>query len=241
MRLYVVTEELFWLCVHNKLESSCKWSWMVFNQAPPYSLHSHEHPASWTVVVIVVVTWLSMQPVSNKLHCYCIELILIPETRVTVHYGDLANSWWCMCDYSRSGKQFMWQPDMMNRFRLTFPLKLTPSMPPVLCRELQSPGWAGCVFETNVQQDNGGNCEKCFQSLHIVLSHHLKSCQYPQRSIDPLSLLEGPVLYSILIDYVDSLCGVWVSCLCHDIRPWQQSHLFMWHDLLLWISKQAPG
>lgn len=30
------------------------------------------------------------------------------------------------------------------------------------------------------------DCEKCFQSLNIVLSHRLKSCQYLQRSIDLL-------------------------------------------------------
>lgn len=87
----------------------------------------------------------------------------------------------------------------------------------------------------------GGNCEKCFQSLHIVLSHHLKSCRYLQQSIDLPSLLEGPKLYRVLIDYVDSLCRVWMSCLCHDIRPWQQSYLLTWRELLLWISKRASG
>lgn len=38
---------------------------------------------------------------------------------------------------------------------------------------------------------------------------------------------EGPELYSLLIDYVDSLCSVWMSCLCRDTRQWQESHLFM--------------
>lgn len=132
------------------------------------------------------------------------------------------------------GAQSIFQPDMMNRSGSTVPLKLTQ----VLCRALRSPG---CVFETNVQQDNGANCEKCFQSLHIELSHHLKSCQYPRQSIDLPSLLGGLKLSSVLIDYVDWLCGVWMSCRCHDIRPWQQSHLFTWHELLLWISKSASG
>ena len=107
---------------------------------------------------------------------------------------------------------------------------------PSLTEDL-SPAWIHRVFEINVR----GNCEKCIQSLHMVLSHHLKPCRYLQRSIDLPSLLDGPELYGVLIDYVDSLCGVRMSRPCPDIRPWQQFHVFMWRQLLLWISKLASG
>lgn len=120
-----------------------------------------------------------------------------------------------------------------------FFFNLTSFMPSVCLQSSPFSSVDRFIFETNVQLDNGGNCEKCFQGLHIVLSHHLKSCQYPQRSIDLLGLFEGPKLYSLLIDYVDSLCRIWMGCLCHDIRPWQQSHLFMRLHLLLWILKRA--
>lgn len=127
-----------------------------------------------------------------------------------------------------------------KRFQTKLSFPNSPHLcPGFVCRELPSPQWIGFIFETNVQLDNGGNCEKCFQGLHIVLSHHLKSCQYLQRSIDLSGLLEGPKLYSLLIDYVDSLGRVWMGCLCHDIRPWQQSRLFMRLDLQLWILKRA--
>lgn len=91
-------------------------------------------------------------------------------------------------------------------------------------------------FEINVRTEDGRAVENAFR-VCIVLSHHLKSCQYLQQSIDPPSPLQGPQLYSVLIDYVDSLCRVWMSCPCHDIRPWQQAHLFAWAGVM---SFKAP-
>lgn len=74
-------------------------------------------------------------------------------------------------------------------------------MSTVLCRKLQT------VFEIQVRMDNR-EAEKSLRSVRFVLSHHLKSCQYLQQSIDRPSLLAGPKLYSVLIDYADSLCRV---------------------------------
>lgn len=75
------------------------------------------------------------------------------------------------------------------------------------------------AFVTNVQQDIGETV-KNVSRVHIVLSLHLKPCQYLQDIIDLLRLPEGPELYSVLIDYVDSLCSVWTSCpSLRDLRP----------------------
>lgn len=113
------------------------------------------------------------------------------------------------------------EPEFPGRWRgewgsSRLPYVAAPQQPPPATSEssVEKPQlWQKC--KSNSVQ----NCERCLLNLHCVKPPF----ELLWKHIDPPGGLQGcRALSGASIDYVDSLCRVWMNRLCHDGRPWVQ-------------------